>query len=90
MMKKLTVCLMLLSTVILFGCSGELTVAQKNANFSARSQRIADFVIPNTHYIKDPRTGICFAYDDFANTITCVPEDKIPPELLVTADMPTK
>lgn len=51
-------------------------------------QMTANKLVNNTIYVKDPRTGICFAYLTYGGVlsgITAVPEEKIPPELLITA-----
>ena len=51
-------------------------------------QKIADEIIYKITYIKDPRTGLCFAYiwiNQGGPSITCVPEETIPKEMLKTA-----
>ena len=56
-----------------------------------RAQEIADDVVSQIEYIKDPRTGLCFAHywGDSSHGgiafLVLVPEDKIPPKLLKTA-----
>ena len=59
---------------------------------SMRPQRLqehADAVVGEIEYIKDPRTGICFAYywsdNARAPSLTAVPSEAIPCELLTVA-----
>ena len=61
-------------------------------------QKTANELVKQISYIRDPRTGLCFAYYRISYTsgidsgITLIPEDKvakIPPELIVTAELPT-
>ncbi|MEN9341880.1 MAG: hypothetical protein RIQ54_136 [Candidatus Parcubacteria bacterium] len=56
----------------------------------------ADRVVNNIRYIQDPQTGICYAYyfdinsRIASNSLTVVPCEKIPPELLTRGNMRKK
>lgn len=67
------------------GCERSKTVrAQQD-----ESQSTANRVVRNIQYIKDPRTGLCFAYyyggSAGGSGLTTVPCEAIPPELLTVA-----
>ena len=58
----------------------------------SRKQEIANATVRGIVYVKDPRTGICFAcirQSDYGGPVLAtVPEEKIPPELLIIAEVP--
>lgn len=61
--------------------------AEKQEEGEKLPQRRADIAVGQIRYIKDPRTGICFAYVwggdlNGVQALATVPEDKIPPDLL--------
>ncbi len=58
-------------------------------------QSIVDYFVNEMIYVKDPRTGICYAYfwgggGRGGPAIACVPEEKIPPNLLYVGKMPQR
>jgi hypothetical protein len=53
---------------------------------------VANDIIGKIQYIKDPRTGLCFAYFwkgavDGGPALATVPCEAIPPDLLITAEV---
>lgn len=87
---------LLLGLVVLFrvtsGTGTKMTEEQKTTSVQKAvqdQQHLAKRVIESIRYVKDERTGLCFAYpyyglpDRRPESITVVPCDSIPPELLV-------
>lgn len=67
-------------------------VKQQTEETKTHLQRIANMVINDVCYMKDPRTDLCFAYcwggdGRGGPALTCVPCDSIPPELLFVAEI---
>ncbi len=48
-------------------------------------QEIANSIVSQILYIKDPRTGLHFVFYD--HRLTCIPESVIPRELLIVANV---
>ena len=79
-------------TLFITGCRNEKLPDSLDSE-SVKRQKTANLVVGNIQYIKDPRTGICFAYywGGMANggpALTTVPEELIPPGLLTVANVP--
>jgi hypothetical protein len=59
---------------------------------SEHRQWKAESLVQGLIYVKDLRTGVCYAfycdrYDDARNMLATVPESAIPPEMLIIADV---
>lgn len=67
---------------------------RRQRNDRMRRQAFADRMIEDLFYIKDPRTGLCFAYYSYGDTryekLAQVPENMIPPEMLIVANVREK
>ena len=75
------------------GYSEKLTWEQFNERMK-ESQKNANVITPTLTYFMDPRTGLCFAYYSRYNqgdspTITCVPCEAIPANMLSIAVVPS-
>ena len=55
-------------------------------------QNVADWVVNHIQYIKDPRTGFCYAFYESGSgrSMTLVPEKDIPTDLITTAKIENK
>ncbi|MCR4274609.1 MAG: hypothetical protein NUW02_00980 [Candidatus Campbellbacteria bacterium] len=68
--------------------TSEQHLARETAQVQAKNQNVANDLLGSLRYMKDPRTGICFAFtptfypNEFA--FTTIPCEAIPPELLIT------
>jgi len=94
-MKRLIIFLMFVAIIGTFctlnvGCDDnpEEAIAQQGR----RNQRLVNDMVRDIVYIKDPRTGLCFAYKwgGAANggpALAMVPCESIPEELLITAQI---
>lgn len=63
-------------------------IAERAATVQRIRENKAEQLIRDIVYVKDERTGLCFAcagLDSYSQSIAMVPEASIPPELLVTA-----
>ncbi|MDA2922550.1 hypothetical protein MYX07_04780 [Patescibacteria group bacterium AH-259-L07] len=87
---KQVLAVMCVAILVLFtvGCkkSEEIRAPEKNQRLE-RIQSIANKVIGNIEYIKNPRTGLCFTYHwggiaSGGPALATVPCDSVPPELL--------
>ena len=88
MRKILAVCVVALT----LGCKNSETVRTQEENQRVqRRQANANEVVDSIQYIKDTRTGLCFAYYwggtviDGGPALATVPCEAIPPQLLTTA-----
>jgi len=103
--KITTVSLIILTlSLLLFSGCGPLRIQaaedQKKAAEERKAkednhQATANRVVSGILYIKDPRSGLCFAYYwggqmNGGPALAAVPENAIPPELLLTAKIPAK
>ena len=79
-------------TIFVFLASGcaesEETLASDKAEKAERLRNHTKEVLSNTHYIKDARTGLCFAYHwggmvNGGPSLATVPCGAIPPHLFV-------
>ncbi len=91
MKKIVALCIFIVVGLFAVGCRDPKVVsAQEQDQERQHLQYNVNNIVGNIHYIKDPRTGLCFAYywGGAANggpALTTVPCEAIPPELLITA-----
>ena len=95
MRQILAVCIMVVVVLALFaaGCEKAETVSAQEKNQRVqRLQADANEVVGSIQYIKDARTGLCFAYywywggaGNSGPALATVPCEAIPPQLLVVA-----
>lgn len=91
MKQILVVMCVVLLVLLITGCGNPKVIrAQKEAQEVKYRQNKVNEVVCNIQYIKDPRTGLCFAYywGGMANggpALATVPCDSIPPHLLIVA-----
>ena len=85
-----TIILFLLIPILSIGCE---TKTKKQQIYEEQQQKInfATKIVDSIYYIKDPKTGLCFAYlwggmSNGGPALTLVPEDKIPANLLIVAE----
>ncbi len=83
--------LVLAAYVVLGHPSNQLSVDAEQLAKQIEQQE-ADFFVQGLKYIKDPRTGLCYAVkiNSRGYTFTLVPEDRIPKELLQVSTPPEK
>ncbi|MFH1325842.1 MAG: hypothetical protein ABIH48_00025 [Candidatus Falkowbacteria bacterium] len=90
-MKQIVVICFALALLVATGCDkAEEVRAREESQQLERIQQNANEVVGNIQYIKDSRTGLCFAYCwvGMANggpALATVPCDSVPPELLTVA-----
>ena len=90
MRQILAVCVVILA-FFATGCEKSETIrAQKESSRVQRLQANANEVVGSIQYIKDTRTGLCFAYywggkSNGGPSLATVPCEAIPPQLLPVA-----
>ena len=101
-MKKLfTVFGLLILSLLMLSCipdPRQPTMEEKQASEERKerdNQWVADEVISNMLFIKDPRTNSCHTYVSMGGfhggpAMTTIPCETIPADLLITAKYPTK
>jgi len=84
-MKKFLACCLFLSLVLAFIVIVVFAGKEEEAQRAQRLQSVANLVVRSIQYIKDPATGLCFAYRREGRSLATVPCEAIPSQSLTTA-----